>query len=184
MPSQGPNSPGTVTTQNSLFGGTEDWVNPSNVTSSNDSRAVASLAASEMSYELWMTNFGFSIPAGATINGIEVAVEKRTGGGSVRDEFLALIVGGLAWDEDHADGTSWDVADATTTYGSPTDDMSAVAPPTVAQINASDFGVYLGAKEVTGVFPGVAEVDHVTITVHYTEAGASSPRNLPLLGVG
>lgn len=57
--------------------GTVAWNNPANAVSSNGSYATASVDATATNY-LHCTNYGFTIPAGATINGITVNVERRS----------------------------------------------------------------------------------------------------------
>lgn len=73
MATQGPYSPGTMADDSTV--GTVTWVNPDNAKASDDVRAIMYYGGS--SHYLKATNFGFSIPAGATINGIVVEIEKR-----------------------------------------------------------------------------------------------------------
>ena len=68
--SQGPLSPATSGTNNSI--GTIDWSNTSNVFVSDGNRALSNnLTSGDVSYYITATNFSFSIPAGASIDGIE-----------------------------------------------------------------------------------------------------------------
>jgi len=72
--SSGPNNPSGTATETG--GGTVDWTNPGNITSSDDNRATAVLGKGDTSYYLKGTDFGFSIPSDATIQGIKVEIEK------------------------------------------------------------------------------------------------------------
>lgn len=53
------------------------WVNPGNVTANDSVFATAALNVGLHTNELLATNFGFAIPAGATINGIQVDVNRK-----------------------------------------------------------------------------------------------------------
>jgi hypothetical protein len=68
---QGPMSPGTITT---VVGGTVSWVNANNAASSNNSYSTVTNGVSNF---IKLSNFGFSIPAGSTINGITLEVERK-----------------------------------------------------------------------------------------------------------
>lgn len=68
----GPNSPGTIANDAGI--GSISWSNTGNAASSNG--AYASAAAGTTQY-LEASNFGFAIPGGATIEGIEVTVERK-----------------------------------------------------------------------------------------------------------
>lgn len=69
----GPNSPSTAVNNTST--GTLAWSNPTNILTSNNSRA--SITATGNSNYLFGTNFGFSIGSPANIDGIAVEIEKR-----------------------------------------------------------------------------------------------------------
>lgn len=73
-------SPGTAllsapTGANNTGVGTVAWTNPTNITSSNDSRAQVVLTAGQTSNYLFATAFGAAIPSNATINGVAFEVE-------------------------------------------------------------------------------------------------------------
>lgn len=69
----GPNSPGTVVDDSSF--GALTWANPDNAKTSNNLYAQASAVMVDDTHYLKATDFGFSIPSGATIDGIEAEVE-------------------------------------------------------------------------------------------------------------
>lgn len=63
--------------------GTDPWVNPGNAVESNDTYATVAAAADIITEYLKLTNYGFAIPSDATIDGIEVSVERNaTQGGA------------------------------------------------------------------------------------------------------
>ena len=59
MPETSITYPTSVTT--SAGTGDVDWTNPSNITANNGSYATCTLAATESTYELQATNFGFTL---------------------------------------------------------------------------------------------------------------------------
>ena len=69
--------------------------------------------------------------------------------------------------EDRGPTDMWTTSDVYYSFGSASDLWNETW--TVADINASDFGYIF---QISGQPSGTASVDHVRITVHYTEAGA------------
>jgi hypothetical protein len=56
--------------------GDDNWTNPGRITADDNSEARADINDLDESRYLRGTDFGFLIPAGATINGIEVRIER------------------------------------------------------------------------------------------------------------
>jgi len=103
--------------------------------------------------------FGFTIPANATIKGIAVTV-RRYAQGTVRDDAIRLSKGLLK-----VNSGAWPTPvlfpnPSPTTYGSFTDLWSTTW--TVAEVNAPAFSVAL-----TTSGSGTAHVDSITVTVAY-----------------
>ena len=69
----GPNSPGTGNNVN-VTG--NSWSNPGKVTTSDNNWASVSLSTTQTSDGLVATNYGFSIPGTATIDGVSVSIER------------------------------------------------------------------------------------------------------------
>jgi hypothetical protein len=188
---QGPNSAGAGADNASV--GTITWSNPGNITASDDSRATATLGSGDVTHYLVATGFGFSIPGGSTIDGIEVSVEKsHTQGGTAnmfsRDNQVRIVKGGtIGTAEDRAQtGVNWPLnTDATVTYGGAADLWGETWAAT--DINAGNFGVAISATgvKVGGGQPGTstARVDHMQITVHFTPTGGCV-RNAPDFTMG
>jgi len=159
-------------------GGSVDWSNPGNITSSNNSYATAvfMFAGTPTKY-LEATDFGFSIPAGATIDGIECFIERKYGTAAVRDTKVYIRngdgSGGIGSTNKADTGSDWPSSDGTATYGSSSDAWGETW--TVAKINSSDFGVVL-ACQLTGfsMTGGEAYVDHISIKVYYTTASGDT----------
>lgn len=177
MPTQGPNSPGSSTTVDR--GGNPNWSGAGNILTSNDSRATVTLSVGEESDWLVASNFGFSIPAGATITDILPKIEaqstltnslglrgvlfKTALGTDPTSEYGPTSSAGIFQGGDNiVYPTAWINADLWGTTWTP------------AEINASTFGV---AFYITAYFAGGdCLVDHVTMTVDYTLPGSGVNR--------
>jgi len=171
---QGPNNP---TLGVSVAGAGIDWATPTNIYASDDARATAALAASETTDYLRATGFGFTIPTGATINGIVPEFERsRSGAGTCEDFSVRLVKAGVEVGADDAKGGAWPGTDAYLSYFGPT--MLGGTTWTSAEINAVGFGVSIAAQETGGTNTVSARVDHVRITVYYTAAGGVPKRQI------
>lgn len=171
MATAGPSSPGTIVSDSTI--GSVAWSSPGNAAASDDSRATATIGSGLTPSEyLLATNFGFSIPTGATIDGITVTVERSsTQANRVSTNAVRIVKGGVIGSTDKADGANWPTSDATLDYGGAADLWG--ESWTAADINASNFGFAISAAATA---PGTrdAQVDHITITVTYTEAAGGS----------
>lgn len=164
---QGANYPDSG--QNLNGPGTQAWSNPGDVDANDGDYAEAGLSANEISDYLRATDYDFTIPATATINGITVEIERRsnstTGGNSVRDYSVQMVKGGVIVGSDYAlTGNDWITGNSVETYGGATDLWGTTWTP--AEINAANFGVNFVAR-AEGSFR-TARVDYIRITVHYT----------------
>jgi hypothetical protein len=153
---------------NGSGGGSVTWTDPGNITASDNSYAVIQGPDGFSSKDLDCTNFGFNLPAGATINGITVSIE-RYGSGQVIDTSIKLLNGdgaGGESEQDKSTGATWG-AEGITTFGSPTDSWG--ESWTASEVNSSNFGVRIQCEGVTGDYAvDQAYIDHVQITVYFT----------------
>lgn len=171
--SQGAKFPSTAA--NDATVGTVDWASISNIEADDGVVAsISGLSSGGASHYAVATNFGFSIPAGATINGIQVTVKKaRNSSGTVVDNSVKLVKGGVISGNDKADtSTNWSATLTNTTYGSASDLWGLSF--TAADINASNFGVaFSGTESVAGPNPQ-QKIDAISITVTYTPVAGQS----------
>lgn len=175
MSSSGPNSPGTSADDSSIGGALSIWSNPNNSQASDNSYATCILTGG--THYLKNTNFGFSIPSGATIDGIVVEIERHdnSGGlGTTKDNAVRIVKGGTIGSTDKSTGTDWAATDPNTyvSYGGVSDLWGETW--TDSDINSSGFGTALSAQQGSGG-PGGASCDHVRVTVHYTASSATQP---------
>jgi hypothetical protein len=172
--SVGPSGPGTVV---SVSPGDHPWSDPDNAKASDDSYASAAAPPNppSSSYRLKATNYGFSIPSGATVRGIQVDVERHKDSQTYSRVYdLEILIvksdGSLGASNKANTVTNWPWSDATRSYGGATDLWGEVWGP--ADIDNSNFGVvvrvsfswdgsYGGSPTVT------AYVDYVSVTVYY-----------------
>jgi hypothetical protein len=148
-----------------------EWLTPTNITASNDMRATTLLSAvSNTTQILRATNFGFStadIPAGSTIQGVEVGIERMKGASGLNtatDLLVRLRTAAGQLGDNKATATGWPATDAEAVYGGAADGWGSAL--TDATIRTAGFGVDIRAQQ-TGGTPAPA-VDHVRIRVHYT----------------
>lgn len=177
MATAGPSSPGTLADDSSF--GTIAWTNPGNAGASDSSYATATSAGLNSHY-LKATNFGFSVPAGATITSIKVDVLRKQDnsfGGDTVDVVLKLVKGGAVTGNDKHSASSWPTSDATASYDYSLATWGVALTP--ADVNASDFGVVLAVNTSAGLGANpIAYVNLVQVTVTYTPAGQSGAASM------
>lgn len=127
---------------------------------------------------LALFNFGFTIPAGATIDGIEVLIE----GHSVGAATAPILVVGASMNSPSVPGTFSQTLngilplpagppDIQTVDGSPTDLWGAAWTP--ASINSATFGVDMFGTDNNFVGSSTYNVDDVRVVVYFTPAAAA-----------
>jgi hypothetical protein len=174
-----------------------DWSSPSNAAASDDSRATAALSASAGNARtdfLKFSNFGFTIPVGATIDGFTFSLERSvtTTSGTPRDLAIILTDDGstpaIAGETAHespnkASGSTWPTTDASATYGGASDLWSTgTFVVTVAEVNASAFSAWVRAFKTDGETSTTVRIDYGELTVHYTPAATGNRRRRVLCG--
>ncbi|MFA6251576.1 MAG: immunoglobulin-like domain-containing protein [Candidatus Paceibacterota bacterium] len=164
----------TVVADTSFTGSSIVWTNPNNATTSDNTYATLKMEdATYFSDYLRASNFGFSIPAGSTINGIKVNIEKKqackVAGCSpsvVSDKYVKVFKGLSATSSNKAKTSeAWPTTDTIVTYGSETEKWGTTW--TASDINSSNFGVGLSITRTAGG-TRIASVDNISVTVYYT----------------
>ena len=165
MAADGPNNCGTAADDATV--GTVAWTNPTNAQGAADnSDATCSLSIATSHY-LKCTNFGFSMPTGATVDGVTVTFHRKGSSGSPADSTVKLVVGGSFVGNNKSAGATWPGTYEDKSFGGAADLWGATITP--SDVNASNFGV--GISATTGLIV-VANVDSVSITVNYTILGS------------
>lgn len=187
MATAGPSPAGTTGTDTSV--GTKAWGTTDNIKLDDGTRCNSATQLSTTvvyTYYITGTNFGFSVPAGATINGVTVVwqTSRLRADGVAQDYLCKLIKGGVISGDNKAAGTDMTTTDTNYTYGS-TSDLWGVSL-TSTDVNASNFGAAISYQYAgNGSQNQGLRVDYMTLSVDYTEAsGATFKQSRALLGVG
>src|ERR1700674_1385656 len=123
--------------------GTVAWTNPGNAVSTDGNYATAKLNNGIVSNYLLCVGYGFTIPAGATINGITVKVTRATSGGTVTDAAVRTVKAGVIGTTDRSTGTPYTNADVVEAHGNAADLWGTTWTP--ADINNANFGAAFAA---------------------------------------
>jgi hypothetical protein len=171
MASQGANNPSASLSDGSWI----DWTNPTNVYLSDNVYTTVVCPARNVrdTSNHISTGFGFTIPTGATINGIMVEVERKkstaVAGTSCFDNNISLTKDGASSTGSTVDTNAWSTTEQYQTFGDATDLWNTTWTP--AEVNDANFGFMFSAVLAGSATSGItASVDHVRITVYYTAA--------------
>jgi hypothetical protein len=167
-------APGSAANQAGI--GTVAWSNVNSVKVRDGSYATCALPAlSAISNYLEASNFGFAIPAGATIRGVQATVYRKSFA-NIRDYEVKLVKSGVVEGSNMALPSIWAGFSSGATppgeYGGRESLWGLSLIPAV--VNAANFGIAIAAQLKTGS-SGTGEVDAITLTVFYTE-GANENR--------
>lgn len=159
-------SPGTLANDSSY--GQDAWTNPGNAATSDNSRAayIPPTYGSRSSNYLKATNFGFSIPSNATIDGILVEVESyQDGWNDVTWEVVKLVKGGVVsgTNKRNQSGFYPPQTEQYFSFGGASDLWSLSFTP--SDVNASNFGVVVAFGTIDEIW---SYIDHIRITIYYT----------------
>jgi hypothetical protein len=185
MASQGPLNPST---EASIGAGEVPWTNlgfldtPNAPTVDDSTAAQCGILDETDSDGLRATNYGFTIPTDATIDGIELVMFHWQGTelGHAAENTLRLVKAGSMVGTNNAsgteiqrDGSGPEEPPVEITLGSPTDLWGTSWTP--AEINASTFGVQFHLFGGGGIEGAIVKVDKMAIKVYYTESGEPPP---------
>lgn len=169
MASQGPLFP-TVGANVPNAAGT-DWVNPGNILADDNVNSTITVAASGYSDYLTGSSYGFTIPSGATIDGIVVEVNdlvQTSGVGTPAGTVYVTKDTGATY-ESYKNATfpvGW------YTYGGSTDLWGSAW--TATEINATGFGSIVAVSEIDATGFINVKCDAMRITVYYTEVAGQT----------
>ncbi len=166
----GPNNVGTGANVSGV--GTVNWSNPGRITANDGLNATATInIVTNTTKYLQGTNYGFAIPTDATINGIEVSIERKSSastlGLSVNDNVVKLIKAGTIVGDNKKLTADWLTAMTVANYGGGADLWGTTWTP--SEINASDFGVALSVN-TDAILNRTASVNYIQVTITYTPA--------------
>jgi len=164
--------------------GTKTWSNPGNATGASDNLAADVLANSYgITHYLKATNFGFSIPGGATISGVQVSVRKAYWIDiTVKDSEIKLVkADGSIGSTNKSTGATWPLSPSVSgasvvNYGGSSDTWGGDAN---TDWNDADSGVVIAADFQSGTTNLTdAFVDNISITITYNSAPGGPRRTV------
>ncbi|MBU2578352.1 DUF2341 domain-containing protein [Patescibacteria group bacterium] len=138
----------------------------------NASITAPTFDSPDYSYVLKATGFSAGVPTGSTIDGILVAIERYNDAGETgKDAVVQLTKTGTRIGDNKADTVNnWPTTATIKEYGGAADKWGTTW--TVAEVNASTFGVHLAAQATTA--NADIYVDFIRITVYYTPGAIST----------
>ena len=166
--SAGPYNPASGTNLSTI--GTQPWIGPGNITVPGSPYATVVLYNGHTySNYLQGIQYGFAIPADASITGIEVSINRMSDSPNpnVMDNVVRLVKAGVIVGDNKANSVdAWPITLTIATYGGITDTWGTTWTP--LDINSPDFGVVLAAvRDNNGNNSRSAVVDTMQITVYY-----------------
>lgn len=171
--------------------GSSGWTSPNNISTSNGVYATsASISNSAVTGFIHALGNGFSVPSGASIDGVELTIEAKnalSGNGfqlRVANSEARMVYAAGDISDLPPSGISSQVwtstADQTKTFGSSTNTWGAALTPTI--VNDSSFGFRCRFFNINGSAQ-IFSIDRISITVYYTEGGVQSSQQHFFVGV-
>lgn len=146
------------------------WVNIANVAASDNAYAsfgnLSAVPVGGYSDYLVATDFGFSLPAGAIIEGIILEAERSDNSFKAGDYSVKIVKNGVICGSEKSTGQSFPFSDSYHSFGNTTDLWGQTW--TDADINASGFGVAISARRNSTGGTSNGRVDHIRIFVFYS----------------
>jgi len=152
--------------------GTVAWLTPEDGCADNGAYPSANFngTGGATSHYLLLSGFGFTIPGGSVIDGVEVVLSRAdstNGDRECRDETISIYDGtAVVGDNKAATTTDWPNAFADATYGGAADDWNAGL--TADEVNSAAFGIAISAQTVNGTTGENCFVDGVDVTITYS----------------
>ncbi|MCX6747150.1 MAG: hypothetical protein NTU63_03400, partial [Candidatus Pacearchaeota archaeon] len=152
-------------------GGQINWSSPMNATTTDGKNAsIASVPVGNKSVYLKATNYGFAIPLGSAILGINVTIRKSNSNvGRIRDLEVKLVKDGIIQATNKSSSASWGTNGQFTTisYGGPENLWATTWTP--EDINAVNFGVVFSVYNINAASAGAdTRIDSILISVNYS----------------
>lgn len=165
--------PTTATQFQSVDPNDVSWALTTRVFKSDNLYSICDVSYLQASAFLVANGFGFNIPTGLTIKGIEASIERHAVS-VIRDLEVYLVVNNQIVSDNLANiSVNWPVAvDSTVTYGDINNtwrDSSILGDWDVDDINDSTFGLAIRVKGFTNTSGVIASVDHIQLRIYYED---------------
>lgn len=172
MASQGPSNGGAAVSTDT-DPGEFPWIDPTNVLIPDGAGTTATAPRDDViSDALDVTDFGFTIPNGSSIDGIELTLTKKASlvDDGITDWVVQLLDAGSPVGDNKRDfGVNWPNTYNAHVYGGSADTWGYAWTP--AKINASGFGIRVECHIV--IEAGIAYIDAAQLTITYTEGAVT-----------
>ncbi len=142
--------------------GTDPWANPTNAYSSDDNRASAYIAYPISARTQYYKTFALGVPAGATIIGIQVAVEGLTNS-QYNVPSIAIYSASSGWADGISSGFTAD--ESVHTLGGETNLWGETW--VASDFSDANFNLYVSTG---GIDYTTSYIDHIQVRVYYTPA--------------
>lgn len=154
------------------------WANVNNAKVNDANYAQCIVGKGTYSNWLRLTNFDFSeIPAGATIDGLEVQIFKQQPLPEmydIHDSVVRLRDSGGQTGDNKASAVDWPSVKSTFLYGTAIDDWNAGLSD--SDVRAASFGIDISALNTDSSYNQYANVYYCQIRVYYTPPAAEDHR--------
>lgn len=167
MADTGATYPGTAADDSSV--GSLTWASPDNIKASGGNTSATVHNANATTHYLKATDFGFSIPAGAEIDGVSVLINRYVSGAASDNEVKLVLADGSIGSTNKA-GTGWNNnIMREDSFGGASDLWGETLSPT--DVNDADFGAVLSTNinQAGTLSTGTIFVNYIKITVYYTD---------------
>lgn len=154
-----------------LAGSNQSWINVENASLSDNAAAYFNnLNTAPNSYTdyIFINKFGFDVPPGALVDGIEVNVERSDPDQNTAEYSVKIVKYGLVMGDEKSNGDPFPASDGIKTYGGPTDLWGEFW--TDDMINDNGFGIAIAVQRINGSTGNTSgTIDDVTITIYYND---------------
>lgn len=170
-------------------GGTVAWVNPGNASATDGVFATMTGSSTATVYnEIAFNTFsGFTagaIPAGATINGVQIDIKGlQSAAATWKDTNVALVGGasGVSSNQSTNNASTFGTSNAVVTYGGPANLIGGTWAPGDFVSGAT---VFFDIAKAAGATSQSFSLDSVAITVTYTPLAGGAKQTLTSMGCG
>jgi hypothetical protein len=147
------------------------WTNPQNIQTGAEAQVTAATFDNpDPTFYLVGRGYGFTIPAGSTIDGITVTVNRRSiiASSGIDQEIRLRDANGALIGDNKASATVWPTSLTDATYGGVADTWNTGLSATnlLAMVNDADFGVFFQAR--ANIANADIAVARIQLTVTYT----------------
>lgn len=149
-------------------GGGIAWINPNNAMVEDAVVATSTTPLGAVTAPIVGSAFGFTIPVGATIDGVVLRDKHHLTAGIGSSDNCIALYDGLAWSADNSVPNTWTPVPLAWFTTGGVADLWGLLTLTPAVVNAAAFAVGIQVLQGGGPVPTVQALDCIELTVHYS----------------